>query len=129
VYDEWLDPEAMADWMCPRPAVCRKVEAQPWVGGSLRIDIEDAGVVSAVFGRYTQLDRPRLLRFTRSCTTWPDPGVESVVTVRLEPAGPESTWMTIRASPASSPPHWLEYKPCLPRPRSDGHGRRGGCQA
>ena len=20
VYDEWLDPDALSDWMCPRPA-------------------------------------------------------------------------------------------------------------
>ena len=41
VYDEWLDPDALTEWMCPRPARCLRVEMEPWTGGSLRLDIED----------------------------------------------------------------------------------------
>jgi uncharacterized protein YndB with AHSA1/START domain len=33
VYDEWLDPAALADWMCPRPARCRNVESEPRPAG------------------------------------------------------------------------------------------------
>ncbi len=29
VYDEWIDPDALLEWMCPRPARCLKVEADP----------------------------------------------------------------------------------------------------
>jgi uncharacterized protein YndB with AHSA1/START domain len=85
VYDEWLDPAALADWMCPRPARCRNVASEPRVGGSLRIDIEDGGTEFSVSGQYLVLDRPRRLSFTWSCSTWPDPSVKSVVTVLLEP--------------------------------------------
>jgi uncharacterized protein YndB with AHSA1/START domain len=95
VYDEWLDPAALSDWMCPRPARCRNVESEPWVGGRLRIDIEDSGTEFYVSGEYLVLDRPRRLSFSWTCSTWPDPSLGSVVTVVLEPAGNEQTIMTI----------------------------------
>jgi uncharacterized protein YndB with AHSA1/START domain len=56
VYDEWLDPGALADWMCPRPARCRNVESEPRLGGRLRIDIEDGGTQFWVSGEYLVLD-------------------------------------------------------------------------
>ena len=95
VYDEWLDPDALADWMCPRPARCRNVEAEPCVGGRLRIDIEDSGAEFWVSGRYLVLDRPRRLSFSWSCSTWPDPSLQSVVNVLLEPHDGGQTLMTI----------------------------------
>jgi len=95
VYDEWLDAEALADWMCPRPARCVAVDVDPRVGGALLFDIEDEGVRFQVTGRYVTLDRPRRLAFTWSCTTWDDPTVESVVTVTLEALGADATVMTI----------------------------------
>ena len=84
VYDEWLDPDALSDWMCPRPARPTNIEIDPTIGGRLRIDIEEDGVRFAVTGRYVELDRPRRLSFTWSCSTWPDPNLESLVTVTLE---------------------------------------------
>jgi uncharacterized protein YndB with AHSA1/START domain len=96
VYDEWLDPDALADWMCPRPARATRITLDPKPGGRLRIDIIEEGVQFVVTGRYIELDRPRRLSFTWSCSTWPDPDVESLVTVTLEPAGDNETFMTIR---------------------------------
>jgi uncharacterized protein YndB with AHSA1/START domain len=49
-----------------------------------------------VTGRYVELDRPRRLSFTWSCSTWPDPNVESLVMVTLEPRADDETYMTIR---------------------------------
>jgi uncharacterized protein YndB with AHSA1/START domain len=95
VYDEWLDPLALTDWMCPRPARCVKVEAQPWVGGRLRIDVEDSGVEFFIIGQYLILERPSRLSFTWHCSTWADAGAVSVVTVALEPHGDDATLMTI----------------------------------
>lgn len=95
VFDEWLDPGALADWMCPRPARCLAVSVNPRIGGEIRFDIEDSGVRFVVHGHFRTLDRPRRIAFTWSCTTWPDPTVESVVTVTLEPDGAEDTLMTI----------------------------------
>ena len=96
VYDEWLDPVALADWMCPRPARCRGIESDPRVGGRLRIDIEEEGAEFYVTGEYLALDRPRRLSFTWACSTWPDPSRSSVVTVLLEPREGSQTLMTIR---------------------------------
>jgi uncharacterized protein YndB with AHSA1/START domain len=95
VYDEWLDPDALSDWMCPRPARATNIDVDPRIGGRLRIDIVEDGVRFAVTGRYVELDRPRRLSFTWSCTTWPDPSVESLVTVTLESTGNNETLMTI----------------------------------
>ena len=96
VYDEWLDPDSLSEWMCPRPARATNIELDPTIGGLLRIDIEEDGVRFVVTGRYVELDRPRRLSFTWSCSTWPDPSVESLVTVTLEPHGEDNeTLMTI----------------------------------
>ena len=95
VYDEWLDPVGMAEWMCPRPARAVKIALEPLVGGSLHIDIEDSGSSLYVTGQYVELDRPRRLRFTWSCSAWADPSAQSVVTVSLEDHGADQTMMTI----------------------------------
>ena len=95
VYDEWLDPEALREWMCPRPARATAVELDPRVGGRLRIDIEDSGDRLYVTGRYLELDRPRLLSFTWWCSVWTDPR-ETVVTVTFQPQPQGRTLMTIQ---------------------------------
>jgi uncharacterized protein YndB with AHSA1/START domain len=96
VFEEWIDPDALAEWMCPRPARATNIDLEPAVGGSLRIDIEEAGVEFYVTGRYLELQRPQRLRFTWSCSTWPDPQWTSIVTVSLEPHGGVDTLMTIQ---------------------------------
>ena len=95
VYDEWLDPDALADWMCPRPAFATAISVDPRVGGALCIDIDDLGTLMTVTGRYLELRRPDRLRFTWHCTTWPPEYAESVVTVTFEPHGDAETLMTI----------------------------------
>jgi uncharacterized protein YndB with AHSA1/START domain len=96
VYDEWLDPDALADWMCPRPAYPTAITCDARVGGELRIDIDDQGTRMTVSGRYLELDRPRRLSFTWWCTTWPPHTPSSIVTVTFEPYGDGQTFMTIR---------------------------------
>ena len=95
VYDEWLDPAGMTEWMCPRPARAVKIALEPSVGGLLRIDIEDSEFSLYVTGMFVELDRPRRLRFTWSCSDWADPTVQSLVTVSLEARGEGETMMTI----------------------------------
>ena len=56
VFDEWLDPEGMTEWMCPRPARAVTIALEPAVGGALRIDIEDSGASLYVTGRFIELD-------------------------------------------------------------------------
>ena len=55
VFDEWLDPVGMTEWMCPRPARAVKIMLEPSVGGSLRIDIEDSGFSLYVTGRFIEV--------------------------------------------------------------------------
>jgi uncharacterized protein YndB with AHSA1/START domain len=98
VYDEWLDPDALTDWMCPRPAKCLAVASDPRIGGTLRIDICDGQAEFYVTGQYLVLERPTRLAFTWSCSTWADPSLETVVNVLLEPRGPDQTLMTIEHS-------------------------------
>jgi len=86
VYAEWLDPDALLEWMCPHPARPTRIQLDPVVGGHYRFDIEDGGAV-VVTGRYLQLDPGRLLSFTWSCDQWADPDAESIVTVVLVPDG------------------------------------------
>lgn len=95
VFDEWLDAEGMAEWMCPRPAQPVRIELDPRVGGRFLIDIDDEGFSLSITGEYLELVRPHRLRFSWDCTTW-DPGdPTSIVTVTLEPHGDGLTLMTI----------------------------------
>jgi uncharacterized protein YndB with AHSA1/START domain len=94
VYDEWLDPDAMTEWMCPRPSRATRIELDPTAGGRFRIHIDDEGFGLSLTGRYLELDRPHRLRFTWTSSTWSGDDPESVVTVTLEPHGDEETLMT-----------------------------------
>ena len=95
VFNEWVDAEAFADWMCPRPARATNIELDARVGGRVRIDIDENGVSFHVVGTYLVLDRPSRLQFTWSCSTWADPDLETVVTVTFEPHDGTDTLMTI----------------------------------
>ncbi len=93
VYDEWLDTDALAEFMCPAPARATTIECEPRIGGRLLIVMVDADAVIQVTGEYLELDRPRRLKFS-----WKSDhhgGFDSVVTVSLEPYGREQTLMTI----------------------------------
>jgi uncharacterized protein YndB with AHSA1/START domain len=72
-----------------------KISLEPSVGRPLRIDIEDGGSSLYVTGMFVELDRPRRLRFTWSCSAWADPSAQSLVTVTLEARGADETMMTI----------------------------------
>jgi uncharacterized protein YndB with AHSA1/START domain len=96
VYDQWLSVEALQEWMCPRPARLRAIELDPVVGGEYRFDIVENDRELLVVGRFLCLERPHTIRFTWSCSTWPDPLKESTVAVELRPIGPSDTHMTIR---------------------------------
>jgi uncharacterized protein YndB with AHSA1/START domain len=95
VYDEWLDAEGMAEWMCPRPARPTRIALDPSVGGRFVIDVIDEGVALSITGEYLELTRPHRLRFTWYCSLWDATDPQSVVTVTLEPHGDGLTLMTI----------------------------------
>jgi uncharacterized protein YndB with AHSA1/START domain len=96
IYEEWWDPEGMREWMCPRPAVPTRIEIDPRVGGTYRIDIDNEGLALSVTGRYLVFEQPRGLAFTWRSTTWQSSASDSVVVVQLEPRDDGHTLMTIR---------------------------------
>ena len=98
VFDQWLDPESLEDWMCPRPVEVLAVEVDPRVGGSVRFDVDDSGTRVLIAGRFLTIDRPKLLRFTWSSSDWPDPTTVSVVNVAFEPFADDQTLMSIEHS-------------------------------
>jgi uncharacterized protein YndB with AHSA1/START domain len=98
VFDQWLDPESLAEWMCPRPVRVVGLTVEPRVGGTVRFDIDDSGTRALITGRFLAIDRPHLLRFTWSESDWPDPTAVSVVNVAFEPLGDDQTLMTIEHS-------------------------------
>ncbi len=96
VYDEWLDPEGLVEWMCPRPAVPTRVELHPHIGGRFVFEVDDEGFELSIAGEYLELDRPHRLTFTWNCSTWEPSDPDSVVTVLFEPHGDGHTLMTIQ---------------------------------
>ena len=64
LFDAWLDPEALVEWM--RPGTIRRTEARtdPRVGGQYEILMHaDSGVIPHR-GEYRVIDRPKRLVFT-----------------------------------------------------------------
>jgi uncharacterized protein YndB with AHSA1/START domain len=98
VFDEWLDPEALAEWMCPRPVYCVAVLLEPRVGGRVRLDVDDTGTRVLIVGQFLAIERPRLLRLTWRHSDWPDPTADSVVEVVFVPHGDRQTLMSIEHS-------------------------------
>lgn len=95
VFDEWLDPDSLREWMCPRPVRCVTVTVEPRVGGALRFDVDDAGTSVLITGRFVAIERPRLLKFTWTNSYWADPTTASIVTVTFEPLEDDQTLMSI----------------------------------
>jgi uncharacterized protein YndB with AHSA1/START domain len=98
VFDQWLDPESLQEWMCPRPVRVVAVAIEPRVGGSVRFDVDDSGTSVLITGRFLAIDRPHLLRFTWSNSDWPDPTAVSVVNVAFAPFDADQTLMSIEHS-------------------------------
>ena len=98
VFDQWLDPESLQEWMCPRPLRVVAVTVEPHVGGSVRFDVDDSGNLFVITGRFLAIERPNLLRLMWSDSNWPDPTVASVVNVAFAPIGDDQTMMCIEHS-------------------------------
>lgn len=98
VFDEWLDPEALEEWMCPNPVRVVDVTVEARVGGTVRFDVDDSGTRVLISGQFLTIDRPRLLRFTWSNSNWEDPTRASIVNVTFDPVGTDETLMSIEHS-------------------------------
>ena len=98
VYDEWLNPEALAEFLGPAPTRATILECDPHVGGRLHIVMsEDEGPAVNIECRFLELDRPHRLRLS-----WDSDmggGFSSILTVTFEPYGDGETLMTIEHAP------------------------------
>lgn len=64
VFDEWLDPEGMREWMCPGDVVSAEVRLDPRVGGALHIAMRSPTQTHLHTGEFRVVDRPSKLAFT-----------------------------------------------------------------
>lgn len=81
VFDAWLDPEGMCEWMRPGPVMDCKVFMEPRVGGGFRIIMSGPGGEIVNTGTFRILDRPVKLQFTWISSRWKNQ--ETLVTVEL----------------------------------------------
>lgn len=96
VYEAWLDPQAVAEWMRPIPGGHTEASNDPWVGGGYLIVMHGNGTRYPTRGEYLRLERPRLLEFTWYPDGMPEGTQKSIVTVELAPLGSERTTLTLR---------------------------------
>jgi uncharacterized protein YndB with AHSA1/START domain len=82
LFDAWLDPEALAEWM--RPGTIQRSEARtdPRVGGEYEVIMHGEKGPIPHRGVYQVIDRPRRLVFT---WTSPFAGADTLVTVDFIP--------------------------------------------
>lgn len=93
VYDAWLDPQALAEWMRPIPGGRTEAQNDPRVGGGFLIIMYGNGTRYPTRGEYLRLERPHLLEFTWHADG--DDRQKSIVTVALKPLGADRTQLTL----------------------------------
>lgn len=85
VFDAWLDPEGMRQWMMPGPATHCEAAMDARVGGRFRIVMSGPGMEVVNTGRICALLRPSKLQFTWVSSRWNHE--ETLITIELEPQG------------------------------------------
>jgi len=66
VYEAWIDPDGIREWMCPGDVVSAEAVLDVRVGGSLRIIMHAEDRVHEHIGTYQIVDPPAKLAFTWS---------------------------------------------------------------
>ena len=106
VFDAWVQPEALAQWLRMESAPPSAVELDRRVGGSFEIRLKCEGSEVPLRGNYLEIDRPSRLMFT-----WISPGTdqrESIVTLDLQPQG-QGTRLTLTHDGLPSAQHAQEH--------------------
>lgn len=88
VYQAWIDPEGLPEWMCPGDIVSAEAVLDVRVGGSFRIVMKSKDREHEHIGSYQIVDPPAKLAFTWSSIE--NPGEITLVTVEFLAHGEES---------------------------------------
>jgi uncharacterized protein YndB with AHSA1/START domain len=88
VYDAWIDPKGIREWMCPGDVVSAEAVLDVRVGGAFRIIMRAKDQVHEHTGIYQIVERPAKLVFTWSAVE--NPGEVTLVTVEFIARGEES---------------------------------------
>lgn len=64
LFDAWLDPASLAEWMRPFGITRTEATVNPRIGGTFEILMHRAAGLVSHSGEYKLIDRPRLLVFT-----------------------------------------------------------------
>lgn len=93
LFDAWLDPASLAQWMRRDGGDPSIVVADPRVGGAFSFTMIDRFGTSTHAGTYTEIDRPRALSFTWRSHSTND--ADSIVRVTFTPDG-DATIVEVR---------------------------------
>jgi uncharacterized protein YndB with AHSA1/START domain len=85
VFEAWVDPQGIREWMCPGDVVSAEASLDVRVGGSYRIVMKAKERDHVHTGVYQVVEPPSKLVFTWSATE--TPGEMTLVTVELFPHG------------------------------------------
>jgi uncharacterized protein YndB with AHSA1/START domain len=88
VFEAWIDPEGIREWMCPGDATSAEAVLDVRVGGSFRITMKGQDRDHVQIGTYQVVDPPSKLVFTWSAVE--KPGEVTQVTVEFFPHGDET---------------------------------------
>jgi uncharacterized protein YndB with AHSA1/START domain len=88
VYEAWIDPDGIREWMCPGDVISAEAVLDVRVGGSFRIIMRAKDRVHEHTGTYQIVDPPAKLAFTWSGLE--NPSEITLVTVEFVAHGDES---------------------------------------
>ena len=91
VFDAWLDPASIKQWMKPGPMTLSDVTIDPVVGGKYALMFAGEGQLIPHEGEYREITRPHRLVFT-----WKSAGAgDTVVTVAFARVADRTTKVTL----------------------------------
>jgi uncharacterized protein YndB with AHSA1/START domain len=86
VFDAWLDPNSIKNWMCPMPGVTvPNPQVDATVGGEFTFDMEVGGNILPHFGKYNIIDRSSKIQFTWNSMNTDNK--DSLVTITIKATG------------------------------------------
>jgi uncharacterized protein YndB with AHSA1/START domain len=76
LFDAWIDPQGMQEWMCPGDVISAEVQLEPRVGGNLFILMKGPTRTHEHTGQFRVFERPSKLAFT-----WTASNLEGQITI------------------------------------------------